>query len=280
MNNASSSLRRHNNSSRTRSIRMPIRYAPDSGRAFTPEPSSLLKNPLFELYEKLYFHEIEVREKLGGRLQTPMAIIVSLVGVLTYLIQNFDKDNGTAAMLWFSSLFVISIVTLAIAVYFFVRSWYGNTYAFLPSAEATEEYRKLLQSTYEQYKDGDSLAEKYLHDYLCTKYIACATQNTQCNDLRSIHLHKTNGTLIVSTVLVAVTFSVFFMGDLDRTKTSKPTEVVIVKPVDVKGVIMTGAPPAKPKEVAPPPPPPPPPTRLIKEGVEIVKPLPEKKNGK
>lgn len=137
----------------------------------------MTKNPLFDLYEKLYFHEIEVREKLGGRLQTPMAIIVSLIGVLTYLLQNFDKDHTGTATATFLFLFALSSATFVTAVYFFVRSWYGNTYAFLPSAEATEEYRQLLQKTYEQYKDGDSLAETYLNDYLCTKYIACATQN-------------------------------------------------------------------------------------------------------
>ena len=53
----------------------------------------MAKNPLFDLYEKLYFHEIEVREALGGRLQTPMAIIVSLIGVVVYLLQNFDKEH-------------------------------------------------------------------------------------------------------------------------------------------------------------------------------------------
>lgn len=239
------------------------------------------KNPLIDLYEKLYFHEIEVREKLSGRLQTPMAIIVSLIGVLTYLLQNFDKDHSSAPTVTFLCLFALSVGTLVTAVYFFVRSWYGNTYAFLPSAAATEEYRQLLQKTYEQYKDGDSLAKTYLDDYLCTKYIECATKNTQCNDLRSLHLHKTNGTLIASTVLVAVTFLVFFMGELDRTKVSKPTEVVIVKPVDVKGTIMTEKKPEPAKQVvSPPPPPPPPPTRLIREGVEIVKPLQEKTNDK
>lgn len=71
------------------------------------------------------------------------------------------------------------------------------------------------------------------------------------------------------------------MGNLDKTKTSKPTEVVIVKPVDVKGIIMTDKKQEPPKQVSPPPsPPPPPPTRLIKEGVEIVKPQQEKKDGK
>lgn len=239
------------------------------------------KNPLFDLYEKLYFHEIEVREKLGGRLQTPMAIIVSLIGALAYLLQNFDKNHAGIAKVTFLIFFVVCSFTLVTSVYFFVRSWYGNTYAFLPSAKATEEYRQVLQKTYEQYKDGDSLAETYVNDYLCTKYIACATQNTQCNDLRSLNLHKTNGTLIAATVLVAATFLVFFLGGLDKAKASTPIEVVIVRPVDVKGIIMTEKKPELPKQVStPPPPPPPPPTRLIREGVEIVKPQPEKKNGK
>lgn len=238
------------------------------------------KNPLFDLYEKLYFHEIEVRESLGGRLQTPMAIIVSLTGVLAYLLQNFDKDHGGKSTVMFLVLLVLSAITLIAAVYFFVRSWYGNTYAFLPSAESTEQYRQLLEKTYEQYKDGDTLSETYLNDYLCTKYIACATQNTQCNDQRSLNIHKTNGTLIIATILVAVAFLIFFLEDLDKTNASKPTEVVIVKPVEFKGALMTDKKAEPPKETTPPPPPPPPPTRLIKEGVEIVNPQPEKKNGK
>lgn len=239
------------------------------------------KNPLFDLYEKLYFHEIEVREKLGGRLQAPMAIIVSLMGVLAYLLQNFDKVHNGISATAFLLLLGLSSLILVVAIYFFVRSWYGSTYAFLPSAEATEQYRLLLQKTYEEYKDGNSLAETYLNDYLCNKYIACATQNTKCNDQRSLYVHRTNGTLIFATAFVAASFLVFFMGDLDRTKASKPTEVVIVKPVDVKGVILNDKKPEPPKEVStPPPPPPPPPTRLIKEGVEIVNPQQEKKDGK
>jgi flagellar basal body-associated protein FliL len=240
----------------------------------------MVKNPLFDLYEKLYFHEIEVRESLGGRLQTPMAIIVSLIGVLAYLLLNFDKDHSGKSTIAFLVLLALSAATLVAAIFFFVRSWYGNTYAFLPSAEATEQYRQLLENTYKQYKDGDTLSETYLNDYLCTKYIACASQNTQCNDKRSLNIHKTNGALIVATMLVALTFLAFFLGDLDKTSTNKPTEVIIVKPVELKGALMTDKKDEAPKEATPPPPPPPPPTRLIKEGVEIVKPQPEKKNGK
>lgn len=243
--------------------------------------STRTKNPLFDLYEKLYFHEIEVREHLGSRLQTPMAIIVSIFAVLGFLIQGFDNQQATSAAILFVVLFVASAVSLIGAIYFFIRSWYGNTYAFLPSAEDTEKYRQVLDTTYKQYKEGSALAENYLNDYLCSNYINCATQNTRCNDLRSLNLHKTNGALIIVTLFVALSFLPFFLGDLDRTKNSKPSEVVIVKPVDIKGDLMTYNNPEPLKEgEAPSPPPPPPPPRLIREGVEIVKPQLEKKDGK
>lgn len=219
------------------------------------------KNTLFDLYEKLYFHEIEVREKLGGRLQAPMAIIVSLIGVLGFLIQNFDKQQSTSAASLFIILLVASASTLSFAIYFFIRSWYGNTYAFLPSAEDTEEYRQLLESTYKQYTNGNILAENYLYDYLCSHYIKCATQNTRCNDQRSLNLHRANGTLIIVTLLVAMSFLTFFVGDLDRTKGNKPNEIVIVKPVDIKGTLTTDRKPEPPEAgvgVGAPPPPPPP----------------------
>lgn len=241
----------------------------------------MAKNPLFDLYEKLYFHEIEVREALGGRLQLPMAIIVSLLGIAAYLLQNLDNKCSGFTATAFLCLLVLSCIVLLVAIYFFVRSWFGSTYAFLPSAEATEQYRQLLQKTYQEFPNGDSLAEEYLNDYLCTKYIECATQNTKRNDQRSLNLHRTNGTLIIATALFASSFIVFFAGDLNRTKTSKPTEVIIVKPIDIKGTTMTDKKTEPPKEIVkPPPPPPPPPTRLIKEGVNIVKPQKEDKNGK
>jgi hypothetical protein len=239
------------------------------------------KHRLFDLYEKLYFHEIDVRDKLFGRLQTPMAIGVALTGVLAYLLQNFVFENWNSVLTVFVCLFAASCINLGFAGWFFVKSWIGNTYEFLPSADATEKYWKILQETYEKHKGGDVLAEKYLNDYLCTTYIKCATKNTESNDRRTLYLHKTNRQLIHVTVLTFSTCLVFFTGDLDKKKAEKPTEVIIVNPVDFKGTIVNEEKPeSKNQTIQPPPPPPPPPTRLINEGVEIIKPQTEKKNDK
>lgn len=237
-------------------------------------------NALFALYEKLYFHEIEVREKLGGRLQTPMAILVSLTGVLAFLLQNSDKQHSALIGNLFLICLFLGAVLLSFATVFFVRSWYGSTYSFLPSAADTDTYRATLEKTYAQYSDGNLLAEKYLSEYLCTYYIRASTNNTRVNDKRSMNLHRTNGTLILAAVAVSGAFLLFYFGDLDKSKSAKPTEVKVVTPIQITGVLMTdkkqetAQSPAIPAAALPtaPPPPAPPPMREIREGVEIVKP--------
>ncbi|MFH2135837.1 MAG: hypothetical protein ABII81_11805 [Pseudomonadota bacterium] len=186
-----------------------------------------------ELYEKLYFHEIEVRENLNGRLQLPMAIIVSLAGVLGYLIQNVDDRQFSASLAIFTITIFLSSVTLLTAIFFFVRSWFNHTYAFFPSAKDTEEYRNLLASTYLGFEDGKQLANQYFEEYIQNNFINCSTQNTQCNDIRSLNLHKTNGTLIIATILVFASFTFFALGKLDQAKNGKPTEIVISKPIEL-----------------------------------------------
>jgi len=185
------------------------------------------------LYEKLYFHEIEVRENLNGRLQLPMAVIVSLAGVLGYLIQNVDDEKFSITLTIFVIVIFLSAVSLLTSIFFFIRSWFNHTYAFLPSAIDTEKYRQLLVSTYSGFEDGEQLTNKYFQEYIQNSYINCSSQNTQCNDIRSLNLHKTNGTLIITTILVITSFSFFAIGKLDHSRNGKPTEIVITNPIEI-----------------------------------------------
>ncbi len=255
------------------------------------------KNPLFDLYEKLYFNEIDMREKLNARLQTPLALIVSLVGVLAFMLQNYERETwslSSNASLIFATFLITSSVVLATSIVLFVRSWYGNTYSFLPSAQETEEYREKLMVTYAPYENGAAMAETYLNQYICRYYIECSSANTRCNDQRSIYLHKTNSALIVTVLLALIAFLSFYFGDLSKDWQKKPIEVKIAEPLRLQGNPMArpneqppkpSTPPAnanptppqnagKPPSQAgnPPPPPAPPPARQLREGVEIVKP--------
>ena len=233
------------------------------------------QNPLSDLYEKLYFHEIDAREHLSARVQVPLAITVSLIGVFAFMLLNFDKQMYGLTTFLFLFCLVLSMASLIASVFFLIRSWYGHTYSFLPSAAETEEYRQTLVSTYSDYDNGKDLTQGHLNDYLCNYFVECSTINTYCNDKRSLYLHKANGVLIITVFLAAISFLFFYFGGLGGMRHKNPIEVTIVQPVEIKEVYM-----ADDKSSKPPPPPPPPPTRLIKEGVKIITPSPRTKNDK
>jgi hypothetical protein len=175
------------------------------------------KKEIFQLYEKLYFHEIDAREKLNSRLQIPLTLIISFVGLLAFLLQNYKHHGFSAPMFFFFVLIVVSYVALALATFFFIKSWWNHTYSFLPSAQVTEDYRLALIEYYENHENNMQLVSEYFSDYLMTHYIRCSSANTARNDLRSVNLHKTNGTLIVTAIIAFVAFLFFFFGNLDKT---------------------------------------------------------------
>lgn len=227
------------------------------------------KKDVVALYEKLYFHEIDSREKLNSRLQTPLTLIVSFIGVLAFMLQNYGHQGFSWSAIAFLSLLGLSFVSLSCAVLFFVRSWYNNTYSFLPAAQDSENYRQALIKLYEPYENGGKLASDYFSDYLMDYYVRYSSANTDCNDRRSIYLHKTSGALIVTALICFLAFLVFYFGGLDKSNIKRAAEITIVTPVTLNGGSMSSEPPSK---VNPPPPPMPPPPRQIREGVEVVKP--------
>jgi hypothetical protein len=127
------------------------------------------KKELFQLYEKLYFHEIDAREKLNSRLQTPLTLIVSLIGALAFLVQNYAHRSSSLLAIFFIIFASMAASSLATAMYFFMRSWIGTEYFFLPSALESETYRQQLIQHYAPYEtDGEwssAAFTAYVMDY-------------------------------------------------------------------------------------------------------------------
>lgn len=227
------------------------------------------KNPLFEFYKELYFHEIDVREYLSARVQIPLAITVSLAGTFGFMILKFDeKINGIYSYV-FVGVLVLGGIMLIFSAYYLVRSWMGHEYSFLPSAGDTEKYRIKLIDTYREYDNQNDLVQGYLDDYICSYYINCSTKNTDCNDKRSLYLHKANTTIIGGIFFAVLSFLVFYLGGFDGTQSSQPIKINIVNPVEIRELDMSDK---EEEKSPPPPPPPPPPERLIREGVKIIPP--------
>jgi hypothetical protein len=185
-----------------------------------------------ELYEKLYFHEIDARERLNARLQMPLSLIIALAGVLAYLLQSFDFAFASAAAYFFAALLTLTAIALLCGGFHFVRAAWGQDYLFLPYAQETADHWNDLKKYDERY--GTSVSRQLLSEYVERYFVAGATANAKSNDFRSLQLHKTSKYLIATSVLALLAFVTFVSGDLGRK--SGPTQVLLAEPVEVRGI--------------------------------------------
>lgn len=191
---------------------------------------------LMAFYEKLYFHEIEAREKLHGRLQLPLTLLLATGGAVLFLFQNFEYAAGswTAPRAAFVFFFSCGCVLMACGLVWFVKALYNNAYYFLPDSTQTASYKAVLEETYANYEERRELvsdaSDKYLTDY----YIEYAAFNTAVNDRRSAYIHLCNGAIIGAALLFFLAYLMFYFGGLGRSKIKPPTEISISRPVDVR----------------------------------------------
>jgi hypothetical protein len=187
------------------------------------------KQNLFELYEKLYFHEVEVREKISRRLQIPLALLLSITSVFAHIVKGVSFENHSIENVIFGVFFCVSFILLIISILYFIRAFYGHKYEFIPSAIETENYRQKLIETY---KDYDSLAEQqHFDEYLFKYYNECSSVNTKVNDKRSEFLHKCTTFLILSALPLAVAFLIFIFAGIDKNSIDKEYKVKLTNPI-------------------------------------------------
>jgi hypothetical protein len=177
---------------------------------------------------------------------------------------------------------MLAFLVLIFGIYFFVRSWFGYVYKFLPTANDTENYREKLLATYKDFENRDSLVSNAFDNYLYKAFIESSTTNTTINELRSLFFHRTASSLIASFVLSLITVAFFYFAGLDSQKDAI-YKVNVITPIQFQGTLFdenalvqlsdkqtlcTEDKMSEKEKKAPPPPPPGPPLRQIKEGTE------------
>lgn len=223
----------------------------------------------FDFYEKLYFHEMEAREQMTTRLQIPLALLVSTVGLLGFMAQNLDREQDSYWVLCFKIAFGLSSLMVLVSGYHCIRSAWGHIYSVLPTAQVWQEYHADCTTLYagEPRYRRSKLTQNALRNSVRDKYVECAAVNATINELRSYYYHMTIKYYVASAIIGFAAFIFFFFGSLDKSLHTKPTEISVVSIVPLKGVTMATRP-------LPPPPPPPPPTRQVKDDRRPAPPAP------
>jgi len=194
------------------------------------------KQNLYELYEKTYFHEMEVREKLVGRVQINFALIATGFAIISYMIRMLDFEQSHPVI----GIFLLSVfISLALSIFcirHLVRAFWGNEYEGMPVALEIDNYRNELlvhakniidyNSLYPEEAQPEVDVDKEVASFVYNKFRDCSSHNTKVNDQRSEHVHKSFGWLLYSSVPFFIASSLFVIGNLDVSSPRKETLII------------------------------------------------------
>ena len=181
------------------------------------------KDQLFLLYEKLYFNELDRREKLSSRLNIPLAILVAIIGFMSFMLKNAPRDIETIWHTVFWIFFIATCIAIVVGAWFFKSSWFGHTDKLLPTANETENYRETLIELYEEYEEKDALVETVLKEYLYNYYKQFSSENTTNNDARAYHLYRATYAITVAVLFAFISFIPYFLDNHARTSLNDQT---------------------------------------------------------
>lgn len=167
-------------------------------------------------YEKLYFHELENREKLTPRLHLSLAILTTILAALVYigLRVSFSKGPGPAAAAIFLVSIVVATVLVSASVLDFVKALWGHTYECVPTATKIEEYRQVLLAHYAGMNDGNSTANEHFAAFLLRYFSECAAANATVNEVRYRLLHGSLSLLVYALPFLVAAGAVFAYGGI------------------------------------------------------------------
>jgi hypothetical protein len=190
-----------------------------------------------ELYRDLYFHELDVREKITNRLQITFAFHATILGIIAYMMRTVDYQSDCTLLSVFYTSICLSLLFLSLSAYQNIRAFWGNTYKGLASPDLVETFRqnaekheKEICEYKSQYPEASNVedynANEKTNDYLFNEFAQCTTHNTEVNDQRSSRVHYAIKWLLIALIPMLVSSFIFIIYDLD---TSSPRKKIVIE---------------------------------------------------
>lgn len=181
------------------------------------------QDQLFAFYEKLYFQELERREKLSARLNIPLAILVAVIGFLSFMLNGAPTGISGWSSFLFWAFFLSACVATAVGAWTFKASWFGHTDKLLPTANETEAYRLTLVDFYKESDEKEQWVAEALKQYLYDYFKQFSSENTVNNDARAYHLYRATYAITVAVLLAFSAFVPYFFVKQEDLKNGNQT---------------------------------------------------------
>ncbi|WP_160398495.1 hypothetical protein [Paenibacillus sp. MMS18-CY102] len=200
---------------------------------------SVVQKYYIEHFKEMYYYEHEQKEKINGRIQTPIGFLTLLIALDAFYINGMeDIQKGTSGMAFFILLSLFSLSLLGI-VYLLIRSYYAYSYKYIPVPSVLEskanEYATHFDTYYEQYKDYYKISkddcitneiDKNMYHY----YMITTETNMMLNEKKLTYLRKVGYAMIISLILGLVSLVPYFIAheknDVQKIEVEKLTELI------------------------------------------------------
>lgn len=219
------------------------------------------------LYEKIYFHEIDGRDKFAQRLQLPLVAFLAISGFAGTMLQNVQRADASTSAFVFWVLLGFAVSALTGAMWFFIAALTGQKYHYLPVPQEWKNHQTACAALYQDYDDAEKLVGAALQKNLIETYASCGTVNGAINEKKASYIFRLLRCLVFAALFAISAFGIFFIAKLDKNLVKPTHRVEIANPLLLKELPMTTQ--------KPPPPPAPPPARQIKEDKPSPTPAPQ-----
>lgn len=165
----------------------------------------------FIFAEKVFYYELERKEKLIARLSLPLAILVALLSFFSYMLDKAPATTVGSIAVFFWSFYWCACICLGIGVWNFWRAW--NLRVFdkaLSTLEDIEAYRKSMLKLYASFDDGEEETNHQISLLIYDQYVTGATTNALNNDRRLDYLNRLSGFMAATILFALLSFIPFY----------------------------------------------------------------------
>lgn len=173
----------------------------------------------FAFYEKVFYQELDRKEKLYARLNMPFAIIAAVLTFLSYMLSKAPTTEDGTTAIWFWIFYLCTCIVLFIGSLYFRAAWaLRDSDRGIPTLLDLETHRRNFSDNYQIYWDTPEEADAHFKNLLQNYFIEGATINTENNDKRGIYIRSLSNYATAAILLALLSFIPFYTHQQENTR--------------------------------------------------------------
>ncbi len=183
-----------------------------------------------DILSRLYYHELESRDKIFGRLQLNFAIYASIIALLAYMVRMIDYGSSCVVLTIFFVGLSIAVLPLGWSIYLTIAALTGLKYKTFPRAndlisyaDEVDKHADDIQAYNSNYNQDIEVPdpEKKLDKYVCKAYANCIDHNYEINELRRKAIRNSLWGMVIASIPILISSFAFVFYDLDASSPRK-----------------------------------------------------------